>query len=48
MGNPTYPLYIHIAMPAVVIRQCKAWRRRDGLFLYFEVLLHLAGEPLHI
>jgi large subunit ribosomal protein L23e len=25
------------AMPAVVIRQRKAWRRRDGLFLYFEV-----------
>jgi len=24
-------------MPAVVIRQRKAWRRRDGLFLYFEV-----------
>ena len=33
-------------MPAVVIRQRKAWRRRDGLFLYFEVRLHLAGEPL--
>ncbi len=24
-------------MPAVVIRQRKAWRRRDGVFLYFEV-----------
>ena len=24
-------------MPAVVIRQRKSWRRRDGLFLYFEV-----------
>jgi large subunit ribosomal protein L23e len=23
-------------MPAVVIRQRKAWRRRDGVFLYFE------------
>jgi large subunit ribosomal protein L23e len=41
-------LHSRIAMPAVVIRQRKAWRRRDGLFLYFEVRLHLAGEPLHI
>lgn len=24
-------------MPIVVIRQRKAWRRRDGVFLYFEV-----------
>ena len=24
-------------MPAIVIRQRKAWRRRDGVFLYFEV-----------
>lgn len=23
-------------MPAVVVRQRKPWRRRDGLFLYFE------------
>lgn len=23
-------------MPAVVIRQKKAWRRKDGIFLYFE------------
>ena len=33
-------------MPVVVVRQRKAWRRRDGVFLYFEVcifhpLLHL-------
>lgn len=29
-------------MPAVVIRQRKAWRRKDGVFLYFEVrLAHL-------
>lgn len=26
-----------VAMPAVVVRQRKAWRRRDGVFLYFEV-----------
>ena len=32
-----HPLCAHPAMPAVVIRQRKAWRRRDGLFLYFEV-----------
>lgn len=25
------------AMPAIVIRQRKAWRRKDGVFLYFEV-----------
>ena len=25
------------AMPIVVIRQRKAWRRRDGVWLYFEV-----------
>ena len=24
-------------MPVVVIRQRKSWRRRDGVFLYFEV-----------
>jgi hypothetical protein len=24
-------------MPIVVVRQRKAWRRRDGVFLYFEV-----------
>jgi len=23
-------------MPAVVIRQRKPWRRRDGVYLYFE------------
>jgi large subunit ribosomal protein L23e len=27
-------------MPAVVVRQRKAWRRRDGVFLYFEVCFH--------
>lgn len=31
-----------IAMPAVVVRQRKAWRRRDGVFLYFEVSM----EPI--
>jgi ribosomal protein L14 len=41
------PLYTRAAMPAVVIRQRKAWRRRDGLFLYFEVPLNRAKEPPH-
>merc|ERR1711939_518421 len=35
-------------MPAVVIRQRKAWRRRDGTFLYFEdnagVIVNVKGE----
>eukprot|EP00171_Calliarthron_tuberculosum_P008250 IDg8250t1 len=34
--------------PAVVIRQRKAWRRRDGTFLYFEdnagVIVNIKGE----
>jgi len=34
-------------MPAVVIRQRKAWRRRDGLFLYFEVRPDPARGPPH-
>ena len=43
------------AMPAVVVRQRKAWRRRDGVFLYFEVRTvrtnywrHLQTERLYI
>ncbi|GAB0492894.1 hypothetical protein MMPV_004164 [Pyropia vietnamensis] len=35
-------------MPAVVIRQKKAWRRKDGIFLYFEdnagVIVNPKGE----
>ncbi len=35
-------------MPAVVIRQRKAFRRRDGVFLYFEdnagVIVNVKGE----
>mmetsp|Transcript_11320 Transcript_11320/g.22870 ORF Transcript_11320/g.22870 Transcript_11320/m.22870 type:complete len:141 (-) Transcript_11320:417-839(-) len=35
-------------MPAVVIRQRKAWRRKDGVFLYFEdnagVIVNPKGE----
>jgi ribosomal protein L14 len=40
-------LNTHAAMPAVVIRQRKAWRRRDGLFLYFEVRPDPARGPPH-
>eukprot|EP00999_Lentomonas_sp_LEN2_P001514 NODE_2569_length_544_cov_27.491607_g2519_i0.p1 GENE.NODE_2569_length_544_cov_27.491607_g2519_i0~~NODE_2569_length_544_cov_27.491607_g2519_i0.p1 ORF type:complete len:141 (-),score=5.77 NODE_2569_length_544_cov_27.491607_g2519_i0:52-474(-) len=36
------------AMPAVVIRQKKSWRRRDGVFIYFEdnagVIVNPKGE----
>lgn len=35
-------------MPAIVIRQRKPWRRRDGIFLYFEdnagVIVNPKGE----
>ena len=35
-------------MPAVVIRQRKPWRRKDGVFLYFEdnagVIVNPKGE----
>jgi hypothetical protein len=33
-------------MPAVVIRQRKAWRRRDGVFLYFEVRFDFSPHEL--
>jgi large subunit ribosomal protein L23e len=35
-------------MPAVICRQRKPWRRRDGVFLYFEdnagVIVNAKGE----
>merc|ERR1712005_6309 len=35
-------------MPAVVVRQCKTWRRKDGVFIYFEdnagVIVNEKGE----
>jgi large subunit ribosomal protein L23e len=41
---PQRPLLLHLmlneiilAMPIVIVRQRKAWRRRDGVWLYFEV-----------
>ncbi|CDR98570.1 hypothetical protein [Sporisorium scitamineum] len=37
-----------LLMPAVVVRQRKPWRRRDGVFLYFEdnagVIVNPKGE----
>ena len=36
--------FICIAMPAVVVRQRKAWRRRDGVFLYFEVRILIKAD----
>ena len=35
-------------MPVVIVRQRKAWRRKDGVFLYFEdnagVIVNPKGE----
>jgi large subunit ribosomal protein L23e len=31
-------------MPAVIIRQRKAWRRRDGVFIYFEGMFSFATQ----
>ncbi|KAG5455592.1 MAG: ribosomal protein L14 domain-containing protein [Olpidium bornovanus] len=44
-----FPLQLLLqVMPAVVIRQRKPWRRRDGVFLYFEdnagVIVNVKGE----
>jgi large subunit ribosomal protein L23e len=30
-------IMISLAMPIVIVRQRKSWRRRDGVWLYFEV-----------
>ena len=44
-GKPDLRKKVH---PAVVVRQRKAWRRRDGVFLYFEdnagVIVNPKGE----
>lgn len=44
--NPTRPAFA--VMPAVVVRQRKAWRRKDGVFIYFEdnggVIVNNKGE----
>jgi large subunit ribosomal protein L23e len=35
-------------MPAIIIRQRKSWRRKDGTFIYFEdnagVIVNIKGE----
>lgn len=36
LANFVFPFYSLLVHPAIVIRQRKAWRRRDGVFLYFE------------
>ncbi|BGP28870.1 60S ribosomal protein L23A [Rhodotorula toruloides] len=44
-GKPDLRKKVH---PAIVVRQRKAWRRRDGVFLYFEdnagVIVNPKGE----
>lgn len=44
-GKPDLRKKVH---PGIVIRQRKAWRRRDGVFLYFEdnagVIVNPKGE----
>ncbi|KAJ3260760.1 60S ribosomal protein L23 [Terramyces sp. JEL0728] len=44
-GKPDLRKKVH---PAVIVRQRKAWRRRDGVFLYFEdnagVIVNPKGE----
>jgi large subunit ribosomal protein L23e len=41
-------ILIMLVMPAIVVRQRKSWRRRDGVFLYFEdnagVIVNPKGE----
>ena len=34
-GNIAVSLFI-LVMPAVVVRQRKSWRRKNGVYLYFE------------
>jgi large subunit ribosomal protein L23e len=37
-------------MPAVIVRQRKPWRRKDGVFMYFEgmtVECHFLWGPIH-
>ena len=41
-------VYSCIVMPAIVVRQRKSWRRKNGVFLYFEdnagVIVNPKGE----
>merc|ERR1712232_447755 len=40
-GKPELRKRVH---PAVVIRQRKPWRRRDGVFIYFEAITGPVGK----
>ena len=44
----TIPPFSPAVMPAIVIRQRKAWRRKDGTYIYFEdnagVIVNTKGE----
>lgn len=46
--DPIFLLAPFAVMPAVVVRQRKAWRRKDGVFIYFEdnggVIVNNKGE----
>lgn len=48
IANLIHTFSFPIVMPAIVIRQRKPWRRRDGIFLYFEdnagVIVNPKGE----
>ena len=35
-GRWNMSCFMCLVMPAVVVRQRKAWRRKNGMFLYFE------------
>jgi len=32
-------------MPAVIVRQRKPWRRKDGVYMYFEGSIPLSPHP---
>ena len=40
--------FLYLVMPAIVVRQRKSWRRKNGVFLYFEdnagVIVNPKGE----
>ncbi|KAK7300321.1 hypothetical protein RJT34_11164 [Clitoria ternatea] len=43
-----YPLHASEVLPAVIVRQRKPWRRKDGVYMYFEdnagVIVNPKGE----
>ena len=46
--NPLPPIRRRAVHPAVVVRQRKSWRRKDGTYIYFEdnagVIVNVKGE----